>query len=73
MPGNGYIHPLAFDLSSSMAQCLRSLTLRVMGSIHGITPTNLFTLLLAPLLQLTRGAGAVDDKDLTVSFNQGNT
>ena len=34
--------------------------------------TNLFPLLLAPLLHLTCG-GAVDDKDLTVSFNQGNT
>ncbi len=30
-------------------------------------------LLLAPLLQLTCEAGAVDDKDLAVSSNQGNT
>ena len=37
-----------------------------------VEPNNLFLLLLALLLHLTCGAGAVIDKDLAVSFNEGN-
>ena len=37
-----------------------------------VLPEHLFPLLLAPLLHLTCGAGAVDDKDLAVSSDQGN-
>ncbi len=49
-----------------MVQWLRYLTLewRVPGSIPGSS--------LTPLLHLTCGAGVVDDKDLTVSSDQGN-
>ncbi len=35
-------------------------------------PKNLFPLLLSQLLHLTCGARAVDNKDLTVSSDQGN-
>ena len=52
---------------------LRSLTLvqRVPFQFT-VEPKNMFPSLLAPLLQLTRGAVAVDDKDLAVSSDQGN-
>ena len=39
----------------------------------GAEPQNLLSSLLTQLLHLTCGAGAVDEKDLTVSSNQGNT
>ena len=63
---------IAKILSSSLAWWLRSLTLvqRVPGSIPG-RAQNLFPPLLALFLHLTCGPGAVDDKDLTVSSNQG--
>ena len=37
-----------------------------------VEPQRMFSSLLAPLLHLTYEAGAVDDKDLAVSSNQGN-
>ncbi len=59
---------------SSMVQWLRSLTLmrRIPGSIPGSEPKNMFPSLVATLLLLTCGAGAVDNKDLAVSSDQGN-
>ena len=49
----------------------------VIGSLTlfpGLTPSraHLFLSLLTPLMYLTSGAGAVDDKDLTISSDQGN-
>ena len=52
---------------------IRTLTLvpKVPGSIP-CRAQHVFPLLLAPLLHLTCGAGAVDDKDLAVSSDQRN-
>ncbi len=46
---------------------------RVPGSSISGRAKHLFPLLLAPLLHLTCLGGALDDKDLAVSFNHGNT
>ncbi len=43
-----------------------------MQTIHCSSRENLFPLLLTPLLHLTCGADASDDKDLTVSSDQAN-
>ncbi len=66
------INPTGQQLRSSLAQWLRSLILvqMVAGSIPSWANRRL--LLLAPLLHLTCGVGAVEDKDLTVSSDHGS-
>ncbi len=55
-----------------MAQWLKSLTFVQRVPSFLVEPPNKFPLLLTPLLHLTCGAGAVDNKDLTVSSDKGN-
>ena len=64
---------LIFELEEQHGTGIKVFDSGVKGPVQfPVEPKNLFPSLLAPLLYLTSGAGAVDDKDLPISSNQGN-